>query len=55
MILKKDIETPHMFDQFSAVGERLDFLPETHIYVVEDVQEAVGYIEGDGRGFFQAS
>jgi transcriptional regulator with XRE-family HTH domain len=48
MIIQKDVRTPVMFDAFQAVAARLDFLPEVHIYVVTNVDEAVRLIEQAG-------
>ena len=49
VIIKRDLRTPYMFEGFQFVAGNLDFLPETHIYVVDDVDDAVHLIEVNGR------
>jgi transcriptional regulator with XRE-family HTH domain len=48
MIIKKDLRRPYMFQGFAGVAEKLEFLPETHVYDVNDADEAVRLIEHDG-------
>jgi hypothetical protein len=38
-----------MLSGFEAVAARLGFLPETHIYYVDDVDEAVRLIKVNGQ------
>jgi putative transcriptional regulator len=49
MIIKKGLRTPYMFSGLGIVAAKLDFLPETHIYDVDDVDEAVRLIGRSGR------
>jgi transcriptional regulator with XRE-family HTH domain len=51
MIIKRNIHTPYMFEGFQGVAAKLDSLPEAHIYVVDEINQAVRLIEVDGRRF----
>jgi hypothetical protein len=48
LIIKKDLRTPAMLEGFQGVAAKLGFLPETHIYVVDDVEGAVRLIQQSG-------
>jgi DNA-binding XRE family transcriptional regulator len=48
MIIMKNLSVPYMFEGLQGVAARLRFLPEVHIYVVDDVDRAVQLIERDG-------
>jgi transcriptional regulator with XRE-family HTH domain len=49
MIIKEGLQTPFMFGGLDVVAAKLQFLPETHIYYVDDVEHAVRLIEVNGR------
>jgi transcriptional regulator with XRE-family HTH domain len=49
MIIKRGLRTPYMFDGLGIVAAKLNFLPETHIYEVGDVDEAVRLVGRNGR------
>jgi transcriptional regulator with XRE-family HTH domain len=48
MIMKRNLRTPFMFEGLQGVAASLEFLPQVHMYVVDDVDEAVRLILRDG-------
>jgi transcriptional regulator with XRE-family HTH domain len=49
IIIKRNLHTPYMFEGLAVVAAKLRFLPEVHLYEVDDVDEAVRLIKRDGR------
>jgi transcriptional regulator with XRE-family HTH domain len=48
IIIKSNVPTPYMLEGFEGVAASLDFLPRVHIYVVDDVEDAIRYIGRHG-------
>jgi transcriptional regulator with XRE-family HTH domain len=49
MIIRKNVSVPYMFEGLQGVAARLRFLPEVHIYLVDDVDGAIRLIKRNGR------
>ena len=49
IIVKRNLHKPYMLEGFGVVAAKLRFLPEVHIYEVDDVDEAVRLIGRNGR------
>lgn len=51
-ITGRELRKPFMLDGFQGVASRVSFLAAAHIYLVEDVADAVRTVERNGRGLF---
>ena len=52
VIVRSGLQQPYMIEGFSGVAARLGFLPETRIYAVDDVAEAVRLVRRNGPELF---